>query len=673
MTRKLPLLIAALVALLASCYRIDLIDQAHEAVTNSTFSGRIVVKADGTTDNGSVQHVRGLYGICLPEGWSVDGTIVMTQKVKPGTDLGDEAYSKDITRSLIPSEKYSDLLNTDYPRRGYRWHGFITDADFKSMFNNADPAKDVDCIYADFRVRTDSQTGVFLLDYTAGHISADHADEIGSYDRDWATRAATFRGFRINTVTHADTRVRVTDADGSCSDRDDSRFEAPTLNPDWNLELIPDGGGSRSVMAYRDLAYDGLFTRDLGWNGGDGGLTVALPDGNIFWTYNDSFWGKLDADRNRDGSRASFPRNTAAIQTVDAEGNPGLADDNLIWLNRLANKSNPRAKDYYCAYTFIEDPRAKDYNDRGIAQDRCYWSADGAIVDNQLQMLWVDVDAPNLVNHATALAIYSLDGTPGDGEYMREISVDHNFIEENPQGYGSTLWEDEDGHIYLYATYSVPGEMRCFPIVARTASRDLRSEWQYYVADSEGHFSWQSAYPTADQLKRSGISDVSLTVPWVWKEGDYYYMVGQQFVYSRTMYILRSKTPYGPFAETKILMEFPDHIYKLGNQHYKQIYLINMHQPLSREGEIVLSSNITSDWNDNFNAPGSADCYRPNFYRVYNWKSLFDQSGSDAIDFIVADSEQQRPDRRYFNLQGIEVKSPTPGLYIHNGQLEYVK
>ncbi len=28
---------------------------------------------------------------------------------------------------------------------------------------------------------------------------------------------------------------------------------------------------------------------------------------------------------------------------------------------------------------------------------------------------------------------------------------------------------------------------------------------------------------------------------------------------------------------------------------------------------------------DNFNFPGSADFYRPYYYRVFNWESLYDE------------------------------------------------
>ena len=52
--------------------------------------------------------------------------------------------------------------------------------------------------------------------------------------------------------------------------------------------------------------------------------------------------------------------------------------------------------------------------------------------------------------------------------------------------------------------------------------------------------------------------------------------------------------------------------------------MVNIHPALSRTGELVFSTNTdcSSFW-DNFNAPGSADFYRPYFYRVFNWESVY--------------------------------------------------
>ena len=69
----------------------------------------------------------------------------------------------------------------------------------------------------------------------------------------------------------------------------------PAIDPSWNLVQMPDEGGQNPrVFVYKDKKYDALFTRTLGWNGGDGVLTTALPGGHVFWSFNDSFYGVVD-------------------------------------------------------------------------------------------------------------------------------------------------------------------------------------------------------------------------------------------------------------------------------------------------------------------------------------------------------------------------------------------
>ena len=53
--RNLRILVAAAIALAVSaCYQITLVQQPHEALTNSTFKGKVVVKRTGASDNGIV-------------------------------------------------------------------------------------------------------------------------------------------------------------------------------------------------------------------------------------------------------------------------------------------------------------------------------------------------------------------------------------------------------------------------------------------------------------------------------------------------------------------------------------------------------------------------------------------------------------------------------------------
>ena len=54
--------------------------------------------------------------------------------------------------------------------------------------------------------------------------------------------------------------------------------------------------------------------------------------------------------------------------------------------------------------------------------------------------------------------------------------------------------------------------------------------------------------------------------------------------------------------------------------------MVNLHPHLSRNGELVSLQILTQKiFGDNFNAVGSADFYRPYFYRVYNWEKVYDE------------------------------------------------
>lgn len=679
---KLKLLLITFLASLitVSCYKFTLIEQPHEATTNSVFKGKVVVKRSGASDNGSVLHIYGLFGICVPEGWQADGDLVMTQVPKPTTDVGDDEYKNVITRRLVPNEKYTALLNECYPKTGYTWLGFMTDRDFKSLFNTSTPEVEIDSIYAEFSIRTNDKTGTFYLDYIAGHASYDKADDIGGEERGNQTHIATFAGDNIGNVTFADTHITVTRPDGSM----DNTTAGPDIKPEWDLELMADATRPGAALAYKDWKYNKLFTRTRGWNGGDGVLTVGLPDGSVFWTFNDSFYGSVNAaDRSR--GDCNFPRNSVMLQKA-TDGVLGETDKDLIWLADYVNWTDPSAERYFHCRTHLRHPDGEKTVDEILAgdidQDRVYWSGDGTIYDGKLQMMWMGTASKELRALGTSIATYSLDGTIPEGYYLDDIpdylpkkgnylyreKVTHQ-INDNAVSYGSTLCEADDGHTYLYGTngYGV--------LVARTATHDLYSKWQYYVRPEEGSdFVWQDEYPTAEQMERSQImeNNYACSMPWVFKDGDYYYMTAQGPYFAREVYIYRSKSPYGPFGEKRLLFVLPGQLDKLGPTAYHWLYMVNLHPALSRAGELVFTTNSDPDdfWK-NFNDPGSADYYRPFFYRVFDWKSLFGDDTTSGIDGLSA--PQTVEDNHYYNLQGIRVDHPTRGIYIRNGRKVVIK
>lgn len=414
--------------------------------------------------------------------------------------------------------------------------------------------------------------------------------------------------------------------------KEDPNFAPPHIQNEWNLEEMSADMEADGVYAYKDNLYNSLFTRTLGWNGGDGVLTVGLPGGHVLWTFNDSFYGVVNPE-DRSRGNCAFPRNSIMVQSAE-NGVPGTTDENLIWLGKYRQTEDPNKAGYYKIYTHIDHPKAgteQSLNGDGIAQDYLYWSGDGSIVDGKLQLIWMGVHTPagtsDMINQNAALAIYSLEGQPGDESYLKLESVDHNWIPENTYGYGSTLWEDKDGHMYLYSTTGNGQFLGNVPIVARTKGSDLLSGVEYYVPNEDGEMAWQSEYPSQLQAQNSGIApdQGSFSMPWVFEKDGVYYMCAQTFPFGHELDIMRADNPWGPFKDRKRLMSFPNPLDPLQKGEYQNLYMLNLHPALSREGELVISTNTDcSNFGDNFYSPGSADWYRPFFYRIYKWERAFE-------------------------------------------------
>ena len=405
----------------------------------------------------------------------------------------------------------------------------------------------------------------------------------------------------------------------------------PQIDPSWNLVLMAnEGQQNEHVFAYKDKKYDALFTRTLGWNGGDGVLTTGLPDGNVFWSFNDSFYGVVEGET-RTRLSCSFPRNSLMIQTGEDD------DSDLVWLADYVQTDDPDAERYYHARTHIRHPQATlseaDIERGEIDQDYVYWAGDATVYDDPergkvLQMLWTGVNLTggdgSMVNFDSCLREYSLEGTPGDGQYMSVLTTDYDFG-DNGYAYGSTMFEDKDRHVYLYTTRQEGLISRV--LVARTETLDLRSQWSYYIRDVNGEYHWQTELPTDEEMQRSHISSYSGSMPWIFEKNGTYYMVMESFPFGRGIYIYRSEKPYGPFEDEKLLFSLPETLDKIGNPYHQRWYMVNLHPALSREGELVFSTNSDPNnfW-DNFNREGSADFYRPYFFRVYNWEAVYDDT-----------------------------------------------
>lgn len=74
-------------------------------------------------------------------------------------------------------------------------------------------------------------------------------------------------------------------------------------------------GNDWSVQARPWPEADELFKRDSRWRGGDAANSIDLGQGRVLWTFGDSFVDLNDVPQQRHRQRATFIRNSIAIQT----------------------------------------------------------------------------------------------------------------------------------------------------------------------------------------------------------------------------------------------------------------------------------------------------------------------------------------------------------------------
>ena len=388
----------------------------------------------------------------------------------------------------------------------------------------------------------------------------------------------------------------------------------PTLDAAWRLTPVMNvGQNSDNIFLYRDELYNALFSRTLGWNGGDVLSSVSLSDGRLLWLIRDSYYGVVDGTTRARLSSVTV-RNSLLLQTGSLSS---PAADGLKELNTFVQTSDPAADDYYAAVNLVEAATNKSYLVPSLA----------ITTDAGLQVLFGCFKTSNSRREGTWLATYTL---AADGTFT-EVSLQPDML-TNMIGYDNSLLSDDDGHNYLYCNYLLSGISGV--LVARTTTRDLSSTWEYCIRSTDGELVWTTTAPTTS----SGITANEIAMrssmlanngacqhPQVLRRGGYYYLIGQSYQNKQDVLIWRSTTPYGPFTDVKTLCVIPSRLEKQGPQTYNALTRVTLHTALSREGELVLSTTQTAPATaDNFTYPGSADYFPPYFYRVYNWEALWE-------------------------------------------------
>ncbi|WEK34100.1 MAG: DUF5005 domain-containing protein [Candidatus Pseudobacter hemicellulosilyticus] len=376
---------------------------------------------------------------------------------------------------------------------------------------------------------------------------------------------------------------KVTGQDGATRDWQVEITEVTNIYD--SLVAIPNTGNwEANLLVFHDTVYNRYLTRYSGWNGGDGCVTTLLPNGNVLWSFQDSFFGSVSADRNRTDN--VFVRNAGFIQLGKS-----TAATSYSQLNPTG--SDGKAK------TWVTVPGVTN------GDQELYWGGPAQVLGNSVQMVMGHLVLDNtgtLQHQATDVAVFSLP------DLQQTNIIRKKYIGALP--FDASIFKCDDGYTYMYATQSF-GICAANLMVARAANNDITGNWEFYTKTG-----WTTTIPASvDDLQPILVSNA--TQPNVFEYNGKFYLVSQTSCFGLDIDIWEGSSPIGPFTNQRTLYRIPEMYSQPEFISYNSV----VHHALSRYGELVISYNINPvDFWSNFNNPGSADRYRPYVVRVFNWQ-----------------------------------------------------
>lgn len=340
----------------------------------------------------------------------------------------------------------------------------------------------------------------------------------------------------------------------------------------------------------KDVLIDGLdqvFAKILipdrgSVTGGDGAISIALPDGRSIFLMGDSFMGPVT-----NGVRSRHDhmyRNTYILydhgkvtgiccakgEKSSAAIPPGVSDESKQW--------------YWPLSGFV------DNSSLYIFQSFMYQAEPG---------MW------GFKYERTDLVEYNLPAI----EFKQTMNIP--FRGSKDIYFGAAAFKDSD-YIYIYAQKDVDNSYNPISeaLVARTTVDNLYREWEYFNG-----FGWTPN--PLEAIKMDGLSDVAVSSVFsVFKLQDKYVLLTQEKqLFSGEIYTFLADNPYGPWYNKTL-------IYTTKEQNIPNLFTYNAlaHPQFKKDGMILVSYNVnTGDFAQLFN---DASIYRPRFFWVETDKIL---------------------------------------------------
>jgi Domain of unknown function (DUF5005) len=330
------------------------------------------------------------------------------------------------------------------------------------------------------------------------------------------------------------------------------------------------------LKAVQDTIFTEMFKRECcGFTGGDGTISILLPDGRIAWLFGDTFLGKVYPDRTRERTTPIFIRNSMVVQHGDS----------VVTLHQ-GTAEHPAS--------FVIPPRDMTGGKKVSEDSVWFWPCDGFIENNKLKiflsgMTQADTGMWGFRWLGIWLAVYSLP----DIKEEKIISIPYGV--ENQVHYGNAILEEKD-YTYVY------GARESKPHAARFKTGDVESPWEFYTGTG-----WSSKAGTSRPMRGTNVSEQFS----IFKITNKYVLITQTgFFLSPQIYSFISDSPYGPWKNKTLLYVTPL------PEDNKNLFTYNAmaHPEFTDKGMLLISYNMNSNiLADHFR---DADIYRPRFIRV---------------------------------------------------------
>lgn len=316
-----------------------------------------------------------------------------------------------------------------------------------------------------------------------------------------------------------------------------------------------------------DADFNRLFAApDNGWTGGDGTVSIRLPDGRSLWLFGDSFLGVVDPD----GSRAAdtpFIRNCALIQSPNG-------------LTPLYGQRDGVPKAFF----------------RPGSKDEWYWPGDGTVQGDRLMVFLhrFRQSRPGLWGWQWTGTDLALIGLPGLRlEAIQPLTV------ANGIRYGAALLEHQD-RIYIYGVAETAGRKHLH--VARTTGESLASgPWLFFDGDQ-----W-SPVPEHSVPVLTGAGSQFSIIPF--RQGYALITMDGRTPFSGRLVAYTAPRPEGPFHGPVFLYEAPEASDAVA------AYNPFVHTQFTRQGRLLISYNV-NHLHDPEILFRDAYIYRPRFIRL---------------------------------------------------------